>query len=105
MRNFSQEIFKERYATSINMDLADWELRWAEDVRAREAELKEMKEKYQADVLEMGDKPLLCCPEDHRCKGSCKADKNSLLLLRTSGVPGVPTLFAEEAAVTDGAHE
>ena len=75
MRNFSQETFLERYATSINMNLADWELRWAEDVRAREAERKEMKEKYQADVLEMGDKPLLCCPEDHRCKGNCKAAK------------------------------
>ena len=34
-----------------------------------------MNEKYQADVLEMGKTPLLCCPEDHKCKISCKSDK------------------------------
>ena len=35
----------------------------------------EMNEKYQADVLEMGKTPLLCCPEDQKCKRSCKSDK------------------------------
>ena len=75
MRNFSQKIFTDRYATSINMDLADWYLTFAAEERERQAQRKEMKKEFQADVLEMGDTPLLCCPEDHRCKRSCKADK------------------------------
>ena len=30
---------------------------------------------YHLDVLEMGDIPLLCCPEDHLCKRGCRANK------------------------------
>ena len=33
MRNFSQKIFTDRYATSINMDLADWYLTFAAEER------------------------------------------------------------------------
>ena len=75
MRNLSQDIFRERYATSSDTDFADWELIWAPEQRAREAQLKEINEKYQADVLEMGKTLLLCCPEDQKCKRSCKAEK------------------------------
>ena len=39
---------------------------------------------FQQDVLDMGKTPLLCCPEDHRCKGSCKANKT---LCRTCEIP------------------
>ena len=36
MRNFSQKIFTDRYATSINMDLADWYLTVAAEERERQ---------------------------------------------------------------------
>ena len=75
-KHIPQEIFRERYMeASTAFDFSHWELHWAPDQLAREAQRKEMKKEYQADVLEMGNTPLLCCPEDHRCKRSCKADK------------------------------
>ena len=56
-------------------DFAEWQPRWAPEQSERESERQRIGQKYQADVLEMGQTPLLCCPEDHKCKGSCKTDK------------------------------
>ena len=56
-------------------DFAEWQLHWAQEQIEREQEYKRLGEEYQADVLEMKKTPLLCCPEDHRCKGSCRANK------------------------------
>ena len=43
--------------------------------REREMERQRVVRVYHADVLEIGGTFLLCCPEDHKCKTSCKADK------------------------------
>ena len=98
------EYFTDCYATSINMDLADWYLTFAAEERDRQAQWKDMKKEYQADVLEMDDRPLLCCPED-QVQEKLQSRQNCLPFVRTSCVLEVPTMFAEEAAVTDGAYE
>ena len=56
-------------------DFAEWQLRWAREQINRESGRQRIGKNYQADVLEMGETLLLCCPEDHRCKGSCRANK------------------------------
>ena len=62
-------------ALATYSDFAEWQLRWAPQERARESERQRIGKNYQADVLEVGEIRLLCCPEDHRCKGSCRANK------------------------------
>ena len=83
MRKPPEELLAQNHQGAISpsedWDFNDWQLRWSKDQIAREEALKEQKDPkqpHQPDVLEMGeDTPLLCCPEDHRCKGSCKADR------------------------------
>ena len=62
-------------ALAAYSDFAEWQLRWAPEQHARELERQRIKKNYQPDMLEREKTLLLYCPEDHRCKGSCRANK------------------------------
>jgi hypothetical protein len=67
MRNFSQQIFEERYGRPA---VAEWHLQWHDDVlKLATPDPKTRKSEYP-DILEMqGEgKGLICCPED-QCAG------------------------------------
>ena len=74
MRNFSQQIFEERYGRQA---LADWHLQWHENVlKLATPDPKTGKSEYP-DILEMqGEgKGLICCPEDQICMRTCHNDR------------------------------
>ena len=74
MRNFSQQIFEERYGRPA---VAEWHLQWHDDVlKLATPDPKTRKSEYP-DILEMqGEgKGLICCPEDQICMRTCQNDK------------------------------
>ena len=85
-------------------DFAEWQLHWAQEQIEREEEFKTLGEGHQAAVFEMKKTLLLCCPEDHRCKGNCKAAKT---LCRMCELPVcVDCLYAlQRKQVSPMAHE
>ena len=81
MRNFSQEIFEERYGRPA---VAEWHLQWHDDVlKLAKPDAKTRKSEYP-DILEMqGEgKGLICCPEDQICMRTCQNDKRLCLQCR-----------------------
>ena len=81
MRNFSQQIFEERYGRPA---LAEWHLQWHDDVRNLATPDPKTRKSQYPDILEMqGEgKGLICCPEDQICMRSCQNDKKLCLQCR-----------------------
>ena len=74
MRNFSQQIFEERYGRPA---VAEWHLQWHDDVlKLAKPDPKTRKSEYP-DILELqGEgKGLICCPEDQICMRTCPKNK------------------------------
>ena len=68
MRNFSQEIFEERYGRPA---LEDWHLQWHDDVLTLATPDPNTGKSEYPDILEMqGEgKGLICCPEEDIVSG------------------------------------
>ena len=73
-------IFAERYQQAgtplaTGVDFTEWQLEWVPEQEEIELGRQRAGKEYQPDVVEMGETPFLCCPQDHGCEKSCKADK------------------------------
>ena len=103
MRNFSQQIFEERYGRPA---LAEWHLQWHDDVRKLATPDPKTRKSEYPDILEMqGEgKGLICCPEDQICMRSCQNGKN-VSAMSDSCMCGLPLLLDEESAFAHGLGE
>ena len=81
MRNFSQQIFEERYGRPA---VEEWHLQWHDDfMKLATPDPKTHKSRYP-DILSMqGEgRGLICCPEDQICRRTCPIDKRLCLECR-----------------------
>ena len=103
MRNFSQQIFEERFGRPA---VADWHLQWHDDVLKLATPDPQTRKPEYPGILEMqGEgKGLICCPEDQICKRSCQTDKN-VPELSDSHMCGLSSLVDEESGFAHGLGE
>ena len=99
------ELFEQRYCRSgtplasvgrsgRNPDFSDWQV-WIDPGMIVDAHLQHLilKRKYSADVLEVENAGLICCPEDQDCRMGCKKRKGALQPLPGASVSRVQVTF------------